>query len=143
MANELINFLVSFPKLHTVHVYVNRPQNPRAYQPSNVQSQQFAVLNAVRKAFSLNPAIQEVRITRRLPHGHAYGTECRSTKIEVQSDGMISEESWLVNNENHMNECELGCSCGENDWVFERFLQFVARHQVAERRSLEGQRSGN
>jgi hypothetical protein len=105
-------------------------------QPSDVQSQQYAVLNAVRKAFSLNPAIQEVRFTGRLPNGHPKGSGCRATMIEVQNDGMISEESWLVHSDSHMKECEMGCYCGKNQWVFENFLEHCARYQVAEGRAI-------
>lgn len=132
MARELTKFLISFPYLHTVYVYVNRAELPHyAVEPNSCgyYPRQVAALDAVRSAFRLNPVIQELNITERLGHRfqQAY---CRTTSISAHADGCVAEESYLVYSDRHMIDCELQCICENNDLEYEEDVLYEGRDEL-------------
>lgn len=133
MAEEITRFLTSLPKLHTLYVYVNRSNASNRMIRSDPQykgfrTRQVAALNAVRSAFRLNPAIQELNITERLGlRDRAY---CRLTSILALTDGSVAEESYLGGSKYHLKYCEIQCTCRDGDFEHEEDDLFKGRDEL-------------
>lgn len=139
MANELTNFLVSLRKLHTFFLYVDRPLfvdgNTRIWHKKDghhydVRSQQRTMLNAVRCAIKLNPALRQLYVTQRLPPGNSKDNICRVVEIVVQSEDSVVEKCWFVHNSAHMKRCEMECQCDDEDWEWKSEKTFLGRHML-------------
>ncbi|KAE9983970.1 hypothetical protein BLS_003375 [Venturia inaequalis] len=135
MIEQLTEFLISLPRLHTLYVYVNRSDQPKGdktlikFVPTyRYRPRQVAALDAARRAFRLHPAIQHLHITERLEH--YFTGSCRTTSIDAQSDGTVTEESYIVHSDGHMKNCELQCVCEDNDMEHEEYHLYEGRDDL-------------
>ncbi|QDS68977.1 hypothetical protein FKW77_009004 [Venturia effusa] len=131
MAREVTRFLISLPHLHTLYVRVNRKDEPRRKNGvcNGYRPRQLVALNAVRRAFRLNPSIRELYITERLGH-HSERGYCKTTSIKALTDGSVTEETYCVTSDAHMKNCEIECSCEDDDFEYEEHDLFEGRDEL-------------
>jgi hypothetical protein len=114
MSAMLEKFIVRLTRLNCLAVYVDSSETVklRSYEAHR------EIVVAVRSAFKQNTAIQWLIIVEKFQYLRrrkwVKKNGCVVTQLEVQVDGSVDENVWVVCSMNHI-KCEVECVCG-GEW---------------------------